>query len=73
MLEELVPALDQRGVRLVLAELKSPARARIDTHDLSAVLGDDRFYPTLTAAVDAYRLRSGASWQPSVAAPRRRT
>jgi MFS superfamily sulfate permease-like transporter len=69
MLEELVPTLDQRSVRLVLAELKSPARARIDSYDLSAVLADDRFYPTLTAAVDDYRSRSGASWQRLAAPP----
>jgi high affinity sulfate transporter 1 len=69
MLEDLVPALDQRDVRLVLAELKSPARARLDSYDLSAVLDADRFYPTLTAAVDDYRTRFGASWQPPAAPP----
>jgi hypothetical protein len=59
----------QGGVRLVLAGLTSPARARVDSYDLSAVLADDRFCPTLTAAVDDYRARFGASWQSQVTTP----
>jgi high affinity sulfate transporter 1 len=69
MLEELVPALDARGVRLVLAELQGPVRARIDAYDLSSVLGDDRFYPTVAAAVDDYRARYDEPWQTSTAPP----
>ena len=45
MLEELVEKLDQRGVHLVFAELKDPARRKIDRYGLEHVLADDRFYP----------------------------
>jgi high affinity sulfate transporter 1 len=62
MLEELVGKLDQRGVRLVFAELKDPARRKIDRYGLEHVLGDDRFYPTIRTATDAYVEATGADW-----------
>ena len=66
MLEELVEKLDSRSVRLVFAELKDPARRKVDRYGLEHVLGDDRFYPTISAATDAYRRATGADWrQPS--------
>jgi high affinity sulfate transporter 1 len=62
MLEELVGKLDQQGVHLVLAELKDPARRKIDRYGLEQVLADDRFYPTITTATDAYVKATGAAW-----------
>ena len=62
MLEELVGKLDQQGVRLVLAELKDPARRKIDRYGLEHVLANDRFYPTITTATDAYVQATGAGW-----------
>ena len=62
MLEELVEKLDQRGVHLVFAELKDPARRKIDRYGLEHVLGDDRFYPTIRTATDAYVEATGAGW-----------
>lgn len=64
MLEELVDKLDAQGTRLVFAELKDPARRKIDRFGLDHVLADDRFFPTITAAVTAYREASGAAWRP---------
>jgi high affinity sulfate transporter 1 len=66
MLEELVEKLDAKGVHLVFAELKDPARRKIETFGLEHVLGDDRFYPTITTATDACIRATGAEWrQPS--------
>ena len=62
MLEELVEKLDARSVHLVFAELKDPARRKIDRYGLEHVLGDERFYPTITAATDAFRRDTGAGW-----------
>jgi high affinity sulfate transporter 1 len=54
MLEDLVPALDAGGTRLVFAELKDPVRAKIDAFGLRRVLGDDRFFPTIKSALRAH-------------------
>lgn len=62
MLEELVEKLDSRSVHLVFAELKDPARRKIDRYGLEHVLGDERFYPTITAATDVFRRGTGADW-----------
>ena len=62
MLEELVQKLDAAGVRLVFAELKDPARRKIDRYGLEHVLGDDRFYPTIEAAAADYMSSTGRGW-----------
>jgi MFS superfamily sulfate permease-like transporter len=62
MLEELVEKLDQRGVHLVFAELKDPARRKIDRYGLEHVMGEDRYYPTIRTATDAYIAATGANW-----------
>jgi high affinity sulfate transporter 1 len=64
MLADLTPALDRAGTRLVLAELKDPVRAKLRAFGLEDVLTDDRFFPTIDAAVDEYRRQTGASWVP---------
>ena len=63
MLEELVRKLDEQGTRLVFAELKDPARRKIERYGLEHVLEDDRFFPTIRSAVEAYRAATGANWQ----------
>jgi high affinity sulfate transporter 1 len=63
MLEELVQKLDKQGVHLVFAELKDPARRKIDRYGLEHVLADDRFFPTIRAATDAYVGVTGATWR----------
>lgn len=55
MLEDLVPALEERGTRLVFAELKDPVWAKMDAYGLRRVIGDDRIYPTIKSALRAYR------------------
>lgn len=62
MLEDLTTALDQQGKRLVLAELQGPVRRKLTQYGLDSALPDDRFFPTVAAAVDAYRATTGQEW-----------
>lgn len=66
MLEDLVPKLDERGIRFVFAELKDPARQKIRQYGLEHVLDDSRFYPTIHAATDAFQDETGRGWRPPV-------
>ncbi len=51
--------LDQQGVRLVFAEMKDPARRKIDRYGLEHVLAGDRYYPTITTATTRVRRGDG--------------
>ncbi|MCX5266381.1 SulP family inorganic anion transporter [Streptomyces sp. NBC_00199] len=62
VLEELDAVLDARGVRLVFAELKDPVRRKLERYGLTGAIGARDFFPTLEAAVAAFRLRTGARW-----------
>ena len=62
MLQDLVPALDAQGVKLVFAEMKTPVREEIDQFDLSSVLTPDRFYPTIRSAIEAYEAAHPSQW-----------
>ncbi len=53
MLDDLAAELDGRGVRLVFAEMKDPVRRKLAQYGMERALPDDRFYPTLTTAIDA--------------------
>ena len=59
MLEDLVTALDRRGVTLVFAEMKGPVRDKARQFGLSTTIHDDRFFPTLEEAVEAWHAQSG--------------
>ena len=59
MLEDLVTAMDAQGVTLVFAELKGPVKEKARRFGLSATLPDDRFFPSVSAAVAAWE--SGGS------------
>jgi MFS superfamily sulfate permease-like transporter len=54
MLEDLVPELDEAGIRLVFAELKGPVRDKLRQYEFSDILGDERFFPTLESALEAF-------------------
>ncbi len=73
MLLTLDEELNAAGVSLVFAELKDPVRARLERYALIGPLNPGHFFPTLDAAVDAFRDRSGAAWtaphEPDPAAP----
>ncbi|MFI6661027.1 SulP family inorganic anion transporter [Streptomyces sp. NPDC050523] len=64
-LEELDEALNAQGVSLVFAELKDPVRRKIELYELNRTLDPAHFFPTLEAAVAAYRAQTGAEWTPA--------
>ena len=64
MLFELVSELDERGTSLVFAELKDPVRSKIDRYGLSQEIEAHHFFPTVGAAVEAFRAKTGSDWVP---------
>ena len=63
--------LDERGQTLVFAELKDPVRRKIDRYGLTRAIEPRHFFPTVEAAVDAWRAKTGARWAaPAADAPR---
>jgi high affinity sulfate transporter 1 len=63
--EELTRLLDDlgaRGIVLAFAELKGQAKDRLRRYGLYQRIGDDRFFPTLGTAIDAYVAESGVDW-----------
>jgi MFS superfamily sulfate permease-like transporter len=65
MLEDLDEMLNARGISLVFAEMKNPVREKIERYGLTRTIDPAHFYPTVGAAVDAYRAETGAQWGPS--------
>ncbi|MGW8379734.1 sulfate permease [Streptomyces sp. ODS28] len=62
VLEELDLELNARGISLVFAELKDPVRRKIERYELTRTIDPHHFFPTVEAAVAAYRERTGARW-----------
>ncbi len=65
MLEELDHELNAVGVSLVFAEMKDPVRDKIERYDLTRTINPEHFFPTIDAAVTAYREATNASWDVS--------
>ncbi|MGW1323428.1 SulP family inorganic anion transporter [Streptomyces antibioticus] len=65
VLEELDATLNAEGVHLVFAELKDPVRRKIERYELTRTIDPEHFFPTVEAAVTAFRQRTGAHWQPA--------
>ena len=63
MLDELDLWLNERGVSLVLAELKDPVREKIERYELTHTIDPAHFFATLDDAVEEYRRQTGAAWQ----------
>ncbi|RJQ92297.1 SulP family inorganic anion transporter [Amycolatopsis panacis] len=62
MLEALDEELSAGGTSLVFSELKDPVRRKIERYQLTRT-GDPRhLYPTVEAAVSAFRRQTGAEW-----------
>jgi high affinity sulfate transporter 1 len=59
MLEELHGELEAAGIDLAFAELKDAVRAEIKGYGMAWLAERDAFYPTITAAVRAYRTAFG--------------
>jgi high affinity sulfate transporter 1 len=63
MLEDLDEWLNARGVSLVFAEMKDPVRRKIERYELTRTIDPRHFFPTIEAAVDAYRTEFGERWR----------
>src|ERR687893_2337840 len=69
VLFELDHLLDGRQQSLVFAGLKDPVRRKIDGYGLTAKIESGHLFPTVEAAVDAFRARTHAEWSPVAAVP----
>jgi high affinity sulfate transporter 1 len=65
ILEQLDQRLNARGTSLVFAELKDPVRRKIDRYGLTHTIDPSHFFPTVEAAVTAFRAETGAEWAPA--------
>jgi MFS superfamily sulfate permease-like transporter len=68
MLADLDLELNAAGTSLVFAELKDPVRSKLERYELVGPLDPEHFFPTLDAAVDAFRRRTNADWRPPATA-----
>ncbi|WP_326653976.1 SulP family inorganic anion transporter [Streptomyces sp. NBC_01750] len=64
VLTELDETLNADHVHLVFAELKDPVRRKIERYGLTRTIDPRHFFPTVEAAVAAFRLHTGAEWTP---------
>jgi high affinity sulfate transporter 1 len=64
MLHDLDEALNERGISLVFAEMKDPVRRKIERYELMRTVDPAHFFPTLDAAIEAFRAETGAEWNP---------
>ena len=55
MLEDLDEWLNERNISLVFAEMKDPVQAKIRSYELTRTIDPAHFYPTIRAAVHAYK------------------
>ncbi|HSO52224.1 MAG TPA: sulfate permease [Actinomycetes bacterium] len=65
MLEDLDEALNTKGISLVFAELKDPVREKVERYELTRTIDPAHFFPTVGAAVAAFRDQFGADWVPA--------
>jgi len=54
MLRELTRTLGERGIALHFAEMKDPVRDKLRRFELTDLIGDACFHPTVSSAVDNY-------------------
>ena len=62
ILEDLDEMLNAQGISLVFAELKDPVRRKIERYGLTRTINPDHFYPTIEAAITAFRHHTNAQW-----------
>jgi high affinity sulfate transporter 1 len=70
VLEDLDEELNARGISLVFAELKDPVRRKIERYGLTRMIDPGHFFPTIGAAVKAFRQETGAQWPAVTGEPR---
>jgi high affinity sulfate transporter 1 len=59
MLRELIRILGERGITLHFAEMKDPVRDKLKRFELTALIGSERFHPTVGSAVDEHLSKMG--------------
>jgi high affinity sulfate transporter 1 len=69
VLLQLDRTLDAQGQTLVFAELKDPVRRKVERYGLDEAIEARHFFPTVGAAVEAFRARSGTAGVGPVAPP----
>jgi len=62
VLEDLDEELNAQGISLVFAELKDPVRRKIERYGLTRTINPAHFFPTVGAAVRAFRQETGTEW-----------
>ena len=62
VLEELDRELNEQGISLVFAEMKSPVHEKIDRYQLTRTIDPEHFFPTIEDAIAAFRRQTGADW-----------
>jgi len=73
VLEDLDEELNAQGISLVFAELKDPVRDKIERYGLTRTIDPRHFFPTIEAAIAAFREETGADWPAARAADREPT
>jgi high affinity sulfate transporter 1 len=69
VLEDLDEELNSRGISLVFAELKDPVRRKIESYGLTRTIDPRHFFPTVGAAVRAFRQETGAEFPAAAGEP----
>jgi high affinity sulfate transporter 1 len=62
VLAELKSALNEAGTELFFAELKDPVKDKLKRFGLFTQIGEDRFFPTISAAVENYLGSHRVEW-----------
>ena len=62
MIEELSEELDDAGIELVFAEMKTPVKEWLRRYELEAKIGREQFFSTTGAAVKAYLASHDVAW-----------
>jgi high affinity sulfate transporter 1 len=61
-LAELQAALNEAGIELCFAELKDPVKDKLKRFGLFTQIGEHRFFPTISMAVESYRETYAVEW-----------
>lgn len=65
MLLELDEKLNANGINLIFAELKDPIREKLQQYELIGPLNPSHFFPTIEAAVTAFKKKTGRTFKTS--------
>ena len=69
VLEDLDETLNAQGISLVFAELEDPVRRKIERYGLTRTIDPQHFFPTIDAAIAAFRDHTTPSGRPPTSRP----